>query len=103
MNDTLDAFIDAARVQPADRIDAFSCQTLQAELDELFEQGHKFIVIDLSKTPFLDSAGMAVLVRMLKRCRQIDGDVALVWPDSEPVQRILRLTQFDRVFTMLSV
>ena len=71
-----------------------------SRLDELLESGAQRFVLDLSEVPFLDSAGMAVLVSLLKRARQGGGDVRLVWPAEEGARRILRLTKFDRVFSM---
>jgi anti-sigma B factor antagonist len=59
-------------------------------------------VIDLSKVGFIDSAGMAVLVNLLKRTRLADGNVYLVWPKEEAAQRILKLTRFDKIFTITS-
>jgi anti-anti-sigma factor len=87
-------------VAPRQRIDAFSAPDLRAKLDQLVEQGAQRFVLDLTAVPFLDSAGMAVLVSLLKRARQLGGDVRLIWPAEEAASRILRLTKFDRVFTM---
>jgi anti-anti-sigma factor len=56
------------------------------------------IVCDLSNVAFMDSAGLAVLVSLMKRARQDRGDVRLVWPTAESAKRILQLTKFDRVF-----
>ncbi len=93
-----------------DRIDAFNAPELRGRLDQLLAEGiTRFVldlsdvcssdlVLDLSDVPFLDSAGMAVLVNLLKRARSAQGDVRLVWPKREETQRILRLTKFDRVF-----
>lgn len=87
-------------VRPESRIDAFNAAQLRARLDQLLNDGVQHFVIDLSVVPFLDSAGMAVLVNTLKRARQSGGDVKLVWPREEAARRILRLTKFDRVFQM---
>lgn len=84
-----------------DRIDAFSAPELQGHLEKLLSEGITRFVLDLSDVPFLDSAGMAVLVSLLKRTRSAAGDVRLVWPKKEEAQRILRLTKFDRVFEMM--
>ncbi len=81
-----------------DRIDAFNAPELRSRLDQLLAEGITRFVLDLSDVPFLDSAGMAVLVNLLKRARSAEGDVRLVWPKREETQRILRLTKFDRVF-----
>ena len=85
-------------VAPQDRLDAFSAPALRQQLDELAEDGVLHYIIDLSATPFMDSAGMAVLVSLLRRTRQSGGSVKLVWPRAEAVRRTLQLTQFDRIF-----
>lgn len=85
---------------PKQRLDAFSAPELRAELEQLAESGVQRFVLDLSEVPFLDSAGLTVLVSLLKRARHAGGDVRLVWPAEEGARRILRLTKFDRVFSM---
>ncbi|GAC1544210.1 MAG: STAS domain-containing protein [Herpetosiphon sp.] len=87
-------------ISPRSRVDAFNSATLRATLEKYLDEHVIKFVVDLSQVPFLDSAGMAVLVSLLKRCRQAGGDVKLVWPNEEAAQRILRLTKFDRVFQM---
>jgi len=88
-------------VTPKERLDAFSAPSLRERLDGLLADGVNQFIIDLSQTPFLDSAGMAVLVSLLKRARQANGDVKLVKPTADAVLRILQLTRFDKVFEML--
>jgi anti-anti-sigma factor len=85
---------------PRQRIDAFSAPKLRAQFEELLAAGVNRFVLDLTAVPFLDSAGMAVLVSLLKRARNNNGDVRLVWPAEEAACRILRLTKFDKVFTI---
>ena len=74
---------------------------MREKFDDLLEEEVERFIVDLSDTTFLDSAGMAALVSLLKRARQAGGDVMLVWPKLEAAQRILKLTKFDKVFTML--
>ena len=95
-----DHIVRTVVVAPQDRIDAFSAPELRAKLDGLTAEGVSRFVLDLSDVPFLDSAGMAVLVSLLKRARTAGGDVRLVWPTQEAAQRVLKLTKFDRVFEM---
>lgn len=80
------------------RLDLFKAQEFRSLFQSLFDQGISHIVIDLNQTTFLDSAGMAVLVSVLKQCRQRNGNVRLVAPQVEGVKRMLELTKFDRVF-----
>jgi anti-anti-sigma factor len=80
------------------RLDAFTAPSLREQADQLITESVRHIVCDLSRVAFMDSAGLAVLVSLMKRCRQAGGDVRLVWPAAEAAQRILQLTKFDRVF-----
>jgi len=89
-----------AEVTLTGRFDAFNADKLREQLYSIIDQGTNQFVLDLSQTPFLDSAAMAVLVSLLKRARQQGGDVKLVWPQQEAARRILNLTRFDRVFSM---
>jgi anti-anti-sigma factor len=88
-------------IKPTDRLAALEVPGARKQLDQLLSEGITNFVIDLSETPFLDSAGMAVLVSLLKSARQKGGTVKLVWPKREAVRRILNLTKFDRVFNMV--
>ncbi len=83
-----------------DRIDAFNAPKLRTVFEGLIKDGHQEFVVDLRDVTFLDSAGMAALVTLLKRARSNGGDVGLTWPKLEVSQRILKLTKFDRVFTI---
>lgn len=85
-------------VAPRGRIDAFSAPELREQVDILIEDGAHHFVLDLTNVPFLDSAGLAVLVSVLKRSRLQGGNVRLVLPTDEAARRILHLTKFDRVF-----
>jgi anti-anti-sigma factor len=80
------------------RIDAFTAPSLREQAEQLAADAIRHIVCDLSNVAFMDSAGLAVLVSLMKRCRQARGDVRLVWPSAETARRILQLTKFDRVF-----
>lgn len=98
--DVSEQVVRIVTVAPRERIDAMSAPELRQQLQTFLDEGVAHLVIDLATVPFLDSAGMAVLVSTLKRARQAGGDVKLVWPRLEAACRILNLTKFDRVFTM---
>ena len=87
-------------VRLSERIDAVTAPALRSQLEGKLEAGAKNFVLDLSEVPFMDSAALAVMVSLLKRARQADGDVKMVAPKLEAARRILELTKFDRVFDM---
>lgn len=90
-----------ATIAPTEALHAFNASSLRKQCDTLLASGVQTFIIDLSKTPSIDSAGMAVLVSLLKRSRQQGGNVKLVRSQAAAVQRMFRLTQFDQVFEML--
>ena len=83
------------------RFDAFSAPELRQRLQGLQNAGEKYFVLDLRDLAFMDSAGMAVLVSLLKGARTAGGNVTLVKPSNENALRILMLTKFDRVFRLM--
>lgn len=79
------------------RFDAFEVEAFQTEVERLLSDGHNQLQVNLSAVNFIDSSGLAELVRALKRSRSADGDVQLVDP-STPVAVILELTRLDLAF-----
>ena len=80
------------------RFDAFEAPALRKKCDDYLANDFTHFVFDLADVSMLDSAGLAVLVSVLKRSRLKNGDVRLVWPKADAASRILKLTKFDQVF-----
>ena len=87
-------------LSPVGRIDAFSSGELRTRFEALLDSGAAHFVCDLTSVDFMDSAGLAALVSLLKRSRQAGGQVKLVRPTADGAKRILHLTKFDRVFDL---
>jgi anti-anti-sigma factor len=62
----------------------------------LLQQGHKFLVLNLSNVGMLDSFGIAVIVSILKQCKEINGNVTLFGLNDQAM-RLIELTHMDRV------
>ncbi len=84
-------------VAPRGDIDAASAGAFQDRIDELLRGGAHYFVVDLGGVGFVDSAGLAALVRLYKRVRIGEGDVRLASVPA-PVLEILDLTRLNRVF-----
>lgn len=93
--------IKIAAISLKGRLDAFEAPALRKTCDEYIANGFDHFVFDLTDVAMIDSAGLAVLVSVLKRARQKNGDVRLVWPREEAASRILKLTKFDQVFVSI--
>ena len=82
------------------RLDALEAAPLRALLSDAILDGQINIAIDLSAVEFVDSAGLAALVKGMKETRRAGGDLKLVSPRSADAMRVFELTKFDQVFTM---
>jgi len=92
--------IQVATVALTGRLDALEARGLRDLLDSHLASGHSRIVVDLRALEFVDSAGLAALVKGMKDCRTAGGDLRLVAPTERDAMRVFELTRFDRVFTM---
>jgi anti-anti-sigma factor len=83
------------------RLDAVEAPAVRAELDRVLRTGCTALVVDLVAVTFIDSAGLAALVRARRDARQQGGDIVLISPSARDALRVFGLTQFDEVFRMV--
>jgi anti-sigma B factor antagonist len=98
---TSDVNIQIIVISLTGRLDAFEAPALRKLCEGYIAQNATHFVFDLSDLSMLDSAGLAVMVSVLKRARLKEGDVRLIWPREPIASRILKLTRFDQVFTCI--
>jgi len=75
-------------------VDVQSAPQLDDCLSKLVGQEERNYVIDLSAVPFMDSSGLATLIKLFKRIRIGHGDVRLagIRPD---ILKIFQITRLD--------
>lgn len=78
------------------RLDASNSLPFKEKLTELVEKGYKNLLIDLSKTNFIDSSGLGALVGKISTCRKNGGDIKLISPTQRVVE-ILQITNLDKI------
>jgi anti-sigma B factor antagonist len=76
-----------AVVRVAGEIDLYSAPTLFSHIVDVLRFGPQHLVVDLEEVSFIDSSGLNVLYRILKRARASDGSMRLVCSHT----RIVRL------------
>jgi stage II sporulation protein AA (anti-sigma F factor antagonist) len=91
----------SAAVVLVGRLDAVEAPAVRAELDRVLRAGGSRLVVDLVAVTFVDSAGLAALVRARRDARQLGGDIVLISPSDRDALRVFGLTQFDEVFRMV--
>ena len=57
------------------------------------------IVVSLSELKVVDSTGLGVLIGVMKRAKEMQGEVVLAEPPAN-IQRVLDITGLSRVFTV---
>lgn len=86
-----------ALVQAAGDIDLRCSSEFQRRLLEVVEAKPRGIVVDLSEVPYMDSSGVASLVKLLARVRR--GDIKLRLCGLNPrVRSVFEITRLDGVF-----
>ena len=71
----------------------------QEELMVLLEKNPGRIIVDLSRVPYMDSSGLASLVKLLSRSRKKDIVVSLAGLTGR-VQSLFEITRLEKVFEM---
>lgn len=81
------------------RITAATAPDVKDQIKSVLSAGHINLVLDLSKTTFIDSSGLSAIVSALKQTREGEGTLKLACLLPE-VQSIFKLTMLDRIFEM---
>ena len=83
----------------AGEIDLYTAPEFKQQLLEVIGEGARVVVVDLTRTTFIDSTTLGVLVGGLRRLRTNDGRLAIVCSDPN-ITKIFEITGLDRVFAL---
>ena len=83
--------------RPVGELDAYTVGQFRDSLAKLADQ--RYLLIDLSAVPFMDSAGLGALIGGIRRARESGGDVAVAC-NRPTLVRLLHTTGFDRIVTV---
>ena len=77
-------------------VDLATSPELDVAIIAAIDSGKSSVAIDLTDVSFMDSSGLGVIVRGLKRCREADLDLDLVITN-ERVLKVFGITGLDQV------
>jgi anti-sigma B factor antagonist len=77
-------------------VDLATSPDLDTAIIAALDSGAGSLVVDLTDVSFMDSSGLGVIVRGLKRCREADKDLDLVITN-ERVLKVFGITGLDQV------
>lgn len=79
------------------RLDGLSAPDLTRELEALILAGHRRLLLDLAGVPYISSAGLRVLLVILKKIRPAGGELVLA--GARPlVEETLKSSGLDKIF-----
>lgn len=81
------------------RVDSDGAHEVEEHLKEAIDNDHYHIIVDLSKTNYLNSAGLRVFAGTLTQCQAHNGDLKLSGPNAK-IMRILQIIGFDMFFNI---
>ncbi len=95
---------EAKTVQVVDimgRFDVLTANKVETALDQSIEDGAHILVCDLSKTEYVSSAGIRVIISTAKKLQRMGGMLAFccLMPEVERVFEMTGLLRLFKVFT----
>ena len=87
----------AAIVDVAGEIDLNTSNAFQQDLIELLDNSPERVVVNLSGVSYMDSSGVASLVKLLSRIRRTNGSLYL-YGLTDRVRGVFEITRLDSVF-----
>jgi anti-anti-sigma factor len=101
MNETLqiktDRFKTLAVVQLSGMLARLEIYKLKSHLDQLFEEGKKYLILDMAHVEHIDSAGVGILVRVRAQCQKAGGHLNLVAPTSVHASQVIAVANLKNV------
>ncbi|MBX7250676.1 MAG: STAS domain-containing protein [Candidatus Promineofilum sp.] len=82
------------------RLDQSLTPKLEEALNELLDNGHVSLVVDLTHATYINSGGLRCLVSAWRRAKASEGALTLCGLNSR-LQEIFAMVGFDKVFTIL--
>ena len=81
-------------------VDIATAPQLREALHQAIDQGATRLRIDLAEVGFIDSAGLGVLIGVLKRIREVGGEIELAHVQPAP-RKVIEITGLDELFTLI--
>ncbi len=88
---------DVTLIQVGGQLIVGNRQLLRERVLDRLERGDRKFIVDFSKTDYIDSSGLGVLVTLSKKIREQGGQLSLV-SLSEDLRTLFELTKLDTLF-----
>jgi anti-sigma B factor antagonist len=86
-------------VSVAGEIDLFTAPEFKQRMSAPIDEGRSNLIVDLSRTTFIDSSSLGVLIGAHRRLKLRGGSLTVVC-DDEAISKTFKITGLDGVFTL---
>jgi anti-sigma B factor antagonist len=90
---------DTHIVSVVGEVDLFTAPEFKERMSRPIDEGRSSLVVDLSRTTFIDSSSLGVLIGAHRRLRSRGGAVVVVC-DNETIAKTFKITGLDAVLTV---
>jgi len=90
---------DVVVLEITGEVDAYTAQNFNQTLVDIFDQGYRRIVLDVSKITFISSAGVRTILFAYREANQLQGEIRLVGPVDQ-VRRTFEIAGFFELITI---
>lgn len=90
---------DVAILEPEGRIDAAGLQEFSATMNRAIQDGYKKILINFSKSDYMSSAGIRVLIEAKKNIDSHKGKLVFC-SVNEQLLELFEVVRIDKIFTI---
>lgn len=90
---------DATQLRVRGMLDVNTAPALSEAVDDIVAGRPAKVVVDLSALDIIDSSGVAVLVKLYKGVRGVQGTVVVTGARDQPLA-IFKLLRMDKVFSL---
>jgi anti-anti-sigma factor len=87
-------------VRVAGEVDISNAQDLEARIERAVPKEAMVLMLDLSGTRYLDSSGVALLLRLSERLQSRRIALRVVVPPANPIRSVLELTGLSRLLAL---
>jgi anti-sigma B factor antagonist len=91
---------DTHIVSVAGEIDLFTAPEFKQRMSAPIDDGRSNLIVDLSRTTFIDSSSLGVLIGAHRRLKLRGGSLVVVC-DDEAIAKTFKITGLDGVFTLV--
>lgn len=81
-------------------VDVYTSMDLKKEFNTIIDSGKSKLIVNLSKVSYMDSSGLGILVAILKKTKQENGNMKLIklTPEIKKIFDLTKLTKFFEIF-----